>query len=193
MYSRVHFLALTRATIVHCCPSPHKLNLVQQHQSLSVEPAVRPRMVKHQPFTALFVFYHWTMAWALPTFLSHGASCFQNGIIWIFSIWSQGIIRFGDTHSIAVIIIAASTIKQIVNSSLFHEPLSLDNTTLPSLVVFHQQNGVTSGGHSCWVKQNCPKLSGMSMSISIYFIYQIVVHSLPEYCCVYQSLRGIGY
>lgn len=94
----------------------------------------------------------------------------------------------GHSDSIAVVAVAAAAVEEIILPILLHEPLSLDDTVLPRLVIPHEVNGLANDTHACRVEQRCPKLSLVSVSITIYFVHDIVACSVFQDCRIDDSL-----
>lgn len=134
---RVRHAVLTRRSIVNLRPSVDETDPIEEHHSLGVQASSRPGVVEHQPFS-IRTLYDWAVAWSFPTFGGHWRSGFEDGVVGVFGVWAEWAGCSCHSNRIAIVVVTASTVKEIVVSALLHEPLAFDYPSLPGLVVFHQ-------------------------------------------------------
>ena len=131
------------------------------------------------------------MARSFPTFGGQGRPGFQNGVVGVLGVRSECASRSCHSDSIAIVVVAASAVEEIIVSALLHEPLSFDDASLPSLVVLHQQLWASSRVHAGRIKQDSPELSGVTVCVSIYLVNNVIVHSFSENSRVDNSFRSV--
>lgn len=182
---------LAGRSIVNLRPTVNETDAIKQHHSLGVQASSRPSVVEHQPFSVRTLNDR-AVTWSFPTFGSKWRSGFENGIIGVFGVWAECAGCSRHSNSIAIVVVAAPAVEEIVVAALLHEPLPFDNPSLPNLVVLHEQLRASTSAHACWIQQNCPKFSWMSVCVSIHLVNNIIVDSLSQNSRIDDSLRSIG-